>query len=119
MEEQLNSYIIVKRLSCASVRIVSHFSELMIQPVKQTGGVYVFVVGSSFLTSADGCECHHFVPFLCHIAAGDEGKASDDISLTLVENCSHYHGKCTTFPYKPAQNSSNLKWHEYVPAEMF
>ncbi|XP_056914473.1 pecanex-like protein 1 [Takifugu flavidus] len=25
------------------------------------------------------------------VAKGDEGKTSDDISLTLVENCSHYH----------------------------
>lgn len=91
----------------------------MIQTVKQAGGVYVFVavVGSSYLT--DGCELHHFVYFLCRIAAGDEGKTSDDISLTLVENCSHYHGKCTAFTYKPAQNCANLKWHENVHAEMF
>ncbi len=28
-----------------------------------------------------------------HIFAGDVGKTSDDISLTLVESCSHDHGK--------------------------
>lgn len=32
-----------------------------------------------------------WLPFIS--SKGDEGKTSDDISLTLVENCSHYHGK--------------------------
>lgn len=46
-----------------------------------------------------GCECINnslngsslncFHP----IFAGDVGKTSDDISLTLVESCSHDHGK--------------------------
>lgn len=31
----------------------------------------------------------------CSLFAGDVGKPSDDISLTLVESCSHDHGKHT------------------------
>lgn len=45
---------------------------------------------------ADGYERHHFVASFIS-SKGDEGKTSDDISLTLVENCSHYHGKGAIF----------------------
>lgn len=91
VEEHLNSHFIVKRLSCYFVRIVSH-SELMVQRTRWLGGLCVCVGG----LIAEGYERHHFVASFIS-SKGDEGKTSDDISLTLVENCSHYHGKGAIF----------------------
>lgn len=47
-------------------------------------------------------------PHPFYVSTGDERKTSDDISLTLVENCSHYHGKHAAFTCTPARHGSAL-----------
>lgn len=53
------------------------------------------------------------------VSAGDERKTSDDISLTLVENCSHYHGKQAAVTCAPAQKSTKTCTREDSDAVFF